>query len=116
MAQSFIQEARREFEVYKDIKNELEYRLACEKAWGAIAQAVMYVLKTPITHHKDFSKIASQMKATGRVDLVSAVTVGDRLHSGGFYHGAIADEALTNALDLIDQTIQKIRSKTRRKE
>lgn len=108
LARLFINSAREELQEYRDLQSEISYRQACEKAWAAIAQAVMYVHGNSIHHHNEYSKIVNALKKSGEIDLVDAVIVGDQLHSGGFYHGAISVDAVENGIQSIDEKIAEI--------
>jgi len=93
LAQEFFEKAREELESYRREQREVHLREACEKAWAAIAQALMHVAGRPITRHKDFERVARQYwKVYGR-EPIAGERAGDQLHSGGFYHGAL-DEIL----------------------
>lgn len=108
LARLFIAASKQELDAYRKSKDEIQYRQACEKAWAAIAQAMMHAYGTSINHHRDYSKFANELKKANKIDLVDAVIIGDKLHSAGFYHGALSQEEVRNAINLIEEKINQI--------
>ncbi len=113
VAEMFIKAAREEIKEYRRSRNEIHYRQACEKGWGAIAQALMHLSNRSVYHHREFSEIANSLKASGKIDAVDALIAGDQLHGGGFYHGALTVSAIENAIDLIEKVIEDVKKQSR---
>jgi hypothetical protein len=108
IAEGFLEEAELELKEYMESRDEVKLRLVCEKAWGAIAQGLMYASGKDVTKHKSFEKLTDELKSK---EISEAYVAGDKLHSAGFYHGALAFDTVRNSLELIKQAITVIRSR-----
>jgi hypothetical protein len=87
-ARSFLAEAREQLREYEKSNDELALGQACEKGWGAVAQALMHAAGKPIESHREFWLIASEvLRKTGNRSLLAGESAGEYLHSAGFYHG-----------------------------
>ena len=106
----FLEEARAELAQYDKSHDEATLRLVCEKAWGAIAQGLMYAANKDVTHRTDYQKIANDLKRLKRVDVIKAVIAGDSLHGAGFYHGRLSPDAVRDAVDVVGQAVNEIGS------
>jgi|GEM_PF-948475 hypothetical protein len=108
IAEGFLKEAESELEEYKKSGDEVKLRLVCEKAWGAIAQGLMYATGKDVTKHKSFEKLVGELKSE---EINEAFVAGDKLHSAGFYHGVLGFDTVKDSLELIKQAITVIRNK-----
>ena len=110
IARRFLEEAKAELAQFDESHDEAVLRLVCEKAWGAIAQALMHAANRDVTHHTDYQRIANDLKRLKKLDVVDAVIVGDRLHSAGFYHGRLSPRAVKDALGIVGRAVDEIGS------
>jgi len=109
LARSFLEEARRQLDEYVKTGNELALRQACEKGWGAVAQALMAAVGKPIEKHREFGMVASELfKKTGNRIFLTGESAGEYLHGAGFYHGLPTAELTSNSLDLIEDLLKAL--------
>lgn len=109
LAKSFLDEARKQLDEYVKSGNGLALRQACEKGWGAVAQALMAAVGKPVESHKEFGVIASELfRKTGNRSFLTGESAGEYLHSAGFYHGLPTAELVLNSLDLIEELLKTI--------
>jgi hypothetical protein len=109
LARCFLEEARKQLDDYAKTGSELALRQACEKGWGAVAQALMAAVGKPVESHKDFGVVASELfKKTGNRSILTGESAGEYLHSAGFYHGLPTAELVSNSLDLIEELLKTI--------
>ncbi len=105
----FLEEARRQLDLYVETQDELALRQACEKGWGAVAQALMSVADRPVASHRDFGIIASELfRKTGERAILTGESAGEYLHSAGFYHGLPTAELVLNSLELIEEFLKAL--------
>jgi hypothetical protein len=109
LAEKFLEFAFDSLDVYRINTEELDYRQACEKGWAAIAQATMHVNGGPIRQHREFFRIANNLKNSGGIDIETALLAGNTLHGDGFYHGELSVTAIESTLNLIKQTITNVK-------
>lgn len=110
LAKDFLAEARRQLDEYVKTGNELALRQACEKGWGAVAQALMAATGKPIEAHREFGIVASELyKKTGNRSILTGESAGEYLHSAGFYHGLPTAELVSNSLDLIEELLRAMK-------
>jgi len=109
LARQFLEEARGQAEDYRKTGSELALRQACEKGWGAVAQALMSTTPKPIETQKEFGLVASDLfRKTGEKVYLDAETAGEYLHSAGFYHGLPTVELVSRSLDLVDELLKTL--------
>lgn len=109
LARSFLAEAERQLDDYRKTGNELSLRQACEKGWGAVAQALMAVAGRPIESHKEFGLMASDLfRKTGDRRILTGESAGEYLHGAGFYHGLPTAELVSNSLLLIKESLEVV--------
>lgn len=114
LARSFLAEAREQLREYEKSNDELALRQACEKGWGAVAQALMHAAGKPIESHREFGLIASELfKKTGNRRLLTGESAGEYLHSAGFYHGLPMSELILNSLELVEELLKAVESISR---
>lgn len=102
----FLDEARRELDHYVKTQDELALRQACEKGWGAVAQALMTAADRPVTSHRDLIIASELFRKTGARAILTGESAGEYLHSAGFYYGLPTAELVLNTLDLIEEFLK----------
>jgi len=101
LAWDFIRLAREQLAEWRRSGKEAVYRMACEKIWAAVAQAVVQISRRPITHHKEYQDAVQEIyRQTGRREFLEGFILGDKIHGGGFYHGKFKDR--------IDEYVEQI--------
>lgn len=112
LADKFLKEAWEQLKKYEDTKEELYLRQACEKGWGAVAQALK-ATNPKIKRHADFSDTAAKLaRKYDNEEIVHGESCGETLHRTGFYEGALTKPAVEinlksaeDFLELIDNIL-----------
>lgn len=109
MATAFLVEAFEQLKGYEKTGKEEMLRQACEKGWGAVAQALMHASGKDLTQHREFGQIGKQLtEKTGDQVFARSEALGEALHAGGFYHGALSPEAVDSALSAVGELITAV--------
>lgn len=103
LSYKFLEEAWESLKKYKENKDELYLRQACEKGWGAVMSSLKKI-NPKIRRHSDFSKTAAKLaKEYNNLEIIKGESCGEALHSIGFYEGAIKEEAVELNLRCIEE-------------
>ncbi len=109
LARSFLAEAERQLDEYGKTGDELSLRQACEKGWGAVAQALMAAVGKPIESHREVGLVASDLfRKNGDRRILMGESAGEYLHGAGFYHGLPTVELVSNSLDVIKGLLEAV--------
>lgn len=108
LAGEFLEEAHLQLSKYEATKKELCLRQACEKGWGAVAQALKAV-NPKIRYHRDFGETAARLaKQYGNHEIAHGELCGESLHRSGFYEGELGSNAVEEGLICIDDFLKSI--------
>ncbi len=109
LAKRFLVEAREALEGFKRTGDEAKKRQACEKGWGAVAQALMHAAGREFYAHREFGNMANELfRKTGDKRFIIWESVGEALHGGGFYHGAFDVDGISLMLDELEEFLKAV--------
>lgn len=107
LSEGFLKEAKQALARYKQTKDEVELRQACDKGFGAFAQALMYHKGFEL-HHRDFGDAVDELFIkTGNRDIPRAHTYAEALHAS-FYERRLSLSEIEDALTQIEMGIQAV--------
>jgi len=107
LSYGFLADAKEALAEYRDTRDEEKLRQACEKAFGAFAQALMHY-KGRDLHHREFRDVVEELfLKTKSYGIVEAHTYAESLHAS-FYHGLLSHIEVEYALSRIETGIQDV--------
>lgn len=110
LAFDFLENAKHELKLYDQERNEIKLRLACEKGWAAIAQALNHAAPAPIRNHWEFFTVAQSLSdESQRYEIQRGEISGHALHSAGFYRGELGIEEVRRALRDVEEALNAIK-------
>jgi hypothetical protein len=108
LAEDFLEGAWDELRKYESTKDERFLREACEKGWGAVAQALKAV-NPNIKRHADFGKTAIKLaKEYKDEEIFRCEAIGEHLHRAGFYEGLLDAEEIKYGLSAVEDFLKLI--------
>jgi hypothetical protein len=108
LALKFIQEAWAELRKYEVMADELHLRQACEKDWGAVAQALK-IINPDIKRHADFGETAARLaRKYNNREILRLEACGELLHREGFYEGTISKDRARYLLEDVEEFVKLI--------
>lgn len=108
LAEDFLEGAWDELRKYESTRDERLLREACEKGWGAVAQALKSV-NPNIKRHADFGKTAIKLaKEYKDEEIFRCEAIGEHLHRAGFYEGLLDAEEVEYGLLAVEDFLRLI--------
>ena len=109
LSEGFLREAKEALARFKQTKDETSLRQACEKGFGAFAQALMHY-KGRELHHREFREVVEKLYVkTKNRDIEYAYGLAEALHAS-FYNGDLPYLFVEDYLKKIEEGIEAIRS------